>query len=133
MGMDLIEIVVEVEERFRLKMTSSDWQSLGQKATVQDLADWVWEHLPPERRATDEAGISPAVSEYKSLERATLAWLQKELQQILGVAGRPAEAFPADLSLTQLPGRPRMRLAALSFAAKRIAGHVRTGADSLSC
>jgi acyl carrier protein len=118
--MDLVEIVVEIEERFGLKMTSEDWQSLGQKATVRDLADWIWEHLPPERRGGDERTNFSAVSDYKMLEAAAFAWLQVELQQILRVEELPAVAFPPDLALTRLPGRPRMRWLYAQLRARKI-------------
>lgn len=107
MGMDLVEIVVAVEERFGLAMTSQDWQSLGAKATVEDLADWVWEHLPEAQR-TAEAANSEAENA-ASLERAALHWLQTQLQQLLPVAAPTVEAFPATLPLTHLPGRPSLR------------------------
>lgn len=123
MGMDLLEIVVAVEERFGLSMTSQDWQSLGPQATVQDLADWVWNHLPPERRVAedsfDQAAFTTA-SPSQSLERAALAWLQAELQQILQTKEPPANAFPSDLALTRLPGRPRMRWLYAQFRTRSI-------------
>ena len=75
MGMDLVEIVVEVEERFGLRMTSQDWQSLGPKATVQTLADWVWERLPSEQKSGEQSRHRSApLIEFQSLERAALHW-----------------------------------------------------------
>lgn len=101
MGMDLVEIVVEVEERFGLKITNRDLQTLGQKATVQDLADWVWERFQQSQQTAIEAAVD--------LQSAALHWLQSLLKQILPVASSAAEAFPADLPLTQLPSRPSLR------------------------
>ena len=99
MGLDSVEIVMEAEEEFGIKIPDAEAEQIR---TVGDLVDLVCQHLAPVTKAPEAQGAAPAPGKSPAVAPAVVsrASVESEVRRIVsGVLGIPLDRVRLDSDL----------------------------------